>query len=97
MDSMGHVVVDNKNQNKKGNVKLINAYNVTESSFKSNQDHDHYKESHSHTQGNFFVKDYMLNNNASHKHTSKKFGTPFGSFIGDAQYNIINNQKYDDK
>jgi hypothetical protein len=75
MDSMGHVVVDNKSQNKKRN----------ESSVKANEDHDYYKDSHSYTQGNFFAKDYMLNNNSSHKYTSKKFGTPFGSFIGDAQ------------
>jgi len=39
----------------------------------------------------------MLNNNASSKRTSKKFQTPFGSFIGDNQYNIINNQKHENQ
>jgi len=94
MDSMGHVIVDNKNQNRTDRVKTINSFYVTEPTINNYGNN----ETFSHNNGNFFPRNYMLNNNQSHKQTCKKFATPFGGpgQVKDGQFNIVNNQSKSD-
>lgn len=81
MDSMGHVIIDNKNQNRTDRVKSVNSFMVTQPSV----NYVGQNETYSHTSGNFFPRNYMLNNNAAAKQSCKKFATPFGGMTKDGQ------------